>query len=212
MTTSPQSGTEHADGATEVADNTIALVIHDSPNPKWTPRLLDALRAHRAHATFMLVGTRINEHPELVGRMLAEGHDVGITGCRSGDVKQSPGWQRDLELSLAQQALASAACVHTRLFGRAYDMPADTLGALRRDGYLVVEPAADALSRDQRANPRRGHRPDHRDHPRGLARDVHARRACVDRGARDAGSLVPPALPLVVRDLPVDVETPQQLA
>ncbi|ONI72601.1 hypothetical protein ALI144C_41985 [Actinosynnema sp. ALI-1.44] len=146
VTTSPQSDTKNADGVTDVPDNTVALVIHDSPNPKWTPRLLDALRAHGAHATFMLVGTKVNEHPELVRRMLDEGHDVGVTGFRPGDVSRLPGWQRDLELSLAQQALASATGVHTRLFGRAYDVAPDTLATLRGDGYLVVEPTEDALS------------------------------------------------------------------
>ncbi|MCE7009478.1 glycosyltransferase [Kibdelosporangium philippinense] len=146
VTTSPAAPTEPADGTVDIADNTIALVIQDGPNPKWTPRILDALRKHNAHATFMLVGTRINEHPELVRRMLTEGHDVGITGLRPGDVAQLPGWQRDLELSFAQQALAAAAGVHTRLFGQLSEVSDEVLLSLRRDGYLVVEPTTDALS------------------------------------------------------------------
>ncbi|MBP2321588.1 cellulose synthase/poly-beta-1,6-N-acetylglucosamine synthase-like glycosyltransferase/peptidoglycan/xylan/chitin deacetylase (PgdA/CDA1 family) [Kibdelosporangium banguiense] len=123
---------------------TMALVIHDGPNPKWTPRILDALREYGAHATFMLVGKRVNEHPELVRRMLAEGHDVGITGLRPGDITQLPGWQRDLELSLAQQALADATGVHTRLFGQQSRIPDSTLTALGEDGYLVVNPTENA--------------------------------------------------------------------
>ncbi|MFC0115964.1 glycosyltransferase [Kibdelosporangium aridum] len=146
VTTSPAASTEPADGTVDIADNTIALVIQDGPNPKWTPRILDALRRHNAHATFMVVGTRINEHPELVRRMLDEGHDVGITGLRPGDVTQLAGWQRDLELSLAQQALAAAAGVHTRLFGQLSETSDEVLWTLRRDGYLVVEPTTDALS------------------------------------------------------------------
>ncbi len=127
-----------------VAGRTMALVIQDGPNPKWTPRILDALRKYGAHATFMLVGKRVNENPELVRRMLDEGHDVGITGLRPGDIAQLPGWQRDLELSLAQQALADAAGVHTRLFGQQGPLPDTTLLTLGLDGYLVVNPSENA--------------------------------------------------------------------
>nr|CEL16317.1 bi-functional transferase/deacetylase [Kibdelosporangium sp. MJ126-NF4]CTQ94241.1 bi-functional transferase/deacetylase [Kibdelosporangium sp. MJ126-NF4] len=146
VTASPQSETKPANGTTGVTDNTVALVIHGGPNPKWTPRILDALRDRHAHATFMLVGTRVNEHPELVRRMLDEGHDIGITGFRPGDVTRLPGWQRDLELSLAQQALASAAGVHTRLFGRESGQAESVLNTVRDDGYVAVEPTTDALS------------------------------------------------------------------
>jgi cellulose synthase/poly-beta-1,6-N-acetylglucosamine synthase-like glycosyltransferase/peptidoglycan/xylan/chitin deacetylase (PgdA/CDA1 family) len=130
--------------ARAVTGRTMALVIQDGPNPKWTPRILDALRMYGAHATFMLVGKRVNENPELVRRMLDEGHDVGVTGLRPGDITQLPEWQRDLELSLAQQALADAAGVHTRLFGQQGALPESTLTALGHDGYLVVNPDENA--------------------------------------------------------------------
>ncbi|CAM3872931.1 bifunctional polysaccharide deacetylase/glycosyltransferase family 2 protein [Kibdelosporangium persicum] len=146
VTTSPEAEPTRADGTVDVTDNTIALVIHDSPNPKWTARILDALRRHHAHATFMVAGTRVNDHPELVRRMLDEGHDIGITGLRPGDVTQLPGWQRDLELSLAQQSLAAAIGVHTRLFGVRPNASDEALRTLEHDGYLVVKPTSDALS------------------------------------------------------------------
>lgn len=42
-----------------------------------TPAILDALKKHNAPATFFVVGNYISTSPELVKRMVAEGHTVG---------------------------------------------------------------------------------------------------------------------------------------
>lgn len=60
----------------------IALTFDDGPNPTTTPRVLDALRAEGVQATFFVLGKRIKEHPDIVKRMLEEGHEVG---CHSYD-------------------------------------------------------------------------------------------------------------------------------
>ena len=53
------------------------LTFDDGPDPRWTPRVLDALAAHDAKATFFMVGERAERHPELVARVVAAGHEVG---------------------------------------------------------------------------------------------------------------------------------------
>jgi len=57
-------------------DRAIALTFDDGPDPRHTPAVLDALAAANARATFFLVGERAAQHPELVERILAEGHEV----------------------------------------------------------------------------------------------------------------------------------------
>lgn len=42
-----------------------------------TPAILDALKKHNAKAAFFLVGNYLNKSPDLVKRMVAEGHTVG---------------------------------------------------------------------------------------------------------------------------------------
>jgi chitooligosaccharide deacetylase len=54
----------------------VALTFDDGPDPAFTPLVLDHLAAAGATATFFVVGTRLREHPELVRRMVAEGHEV----------------------------------------------------------------------------------------------------------------------------------------
>jgi peptidoglycan/xylan/chitin deacetylase (PgdA/CDA1 family) len=53
------------------------LTFDDGPDPDYTPRLLDLLAQHGVHASFFLVGHRIEQHPELVERIVAEGHMLG---------------------------------------------------------------------------------------------------------------------------------------
>ena len=63
--------------AVRTPEKLIALTFDDGPDPEWTPRVLDALAAHGMRATFFLVGERAERHPELVERILAEGHEAG---------------------------------------------------------------------------------------------------------------------------------------
>ncbi len=53
------------------------LTFDDGPDPRHTPGLLDLLREHQVRATFFLVGAKVEGHPQLVQRVLAEGHRLG---------------------------------------------------------------------------------------------------------------------------------------
>jgi peptidoglycan/xylan/chitin deacetylase (PgdA/CDA1 family) len=57
--------------------SSVALTFDDGPHPEWTPRVLDALAAAGAHATFFVIGERAAQHPALIQRLAAEGHTVG---------------------------------------------------------------------------------------------------------------------------------------
>ncbi|MCX7514599.1 polysaccharide deacetylase family protein [Frateuria sp. STR12] len=59
------------------ADKALYLTFDDGPDHACTPVLLDLLRAHQASASFFLVGRQVERHPELVQRMVAEGHRLG---------------------------------------------------------------------------------------------------------------------------------------
>lgn len=53
-----------------------------------TPAILDALKKHNAPATFFVVGPYISSNPELVKRMVAEGHTVGNHTYHHPDMSQ----------------------------------------------------------------------------------------------------------------------------
>ncbi|ODU02449.1 MAG: polysaccharide deacetylase [Pseudonocardia sp. SCN 72-86] len=52
---------------------TIALTFDDGPDPTWTPKVLDVLARNGAVATFCMVGTQIERHPELVAQVTGAG-------------------------------------------------------------------------------------------------------------------------------------------
>jgi peptidoglycan/xylan/chitin deacetylase (PgdA/CDA1 family) len=54
----------------------MALTFDDGPGDTLTGPLLDVLREARVRATFFVVGSRAQEHPELVRRQARDGHEV----------------------------------------------------------------------------------------------------------------------------------------
>ncbi|HVJ90099.1 MAG TPA: polysaccharide deacetylase family protein [Labilithrix sp.] len=57
--------------------NAVAFTFDDGPDPATTPRVLELLAAHDARATFFVVGSRAAAHPDIVRRIVEEGHEVG---------------------------------------------------------------------------------------------------------------------------------------
>ena len=55
----------------------IAMTFDDGPSAKLTPQLLDILKARNMHVTFFVLGEMVKQHPEIVKRAIAEGHEVG---------------------------------------------------------------------------------------------------------------------------------------
>lgn len=56
----------------------ISLTFDDGPDPHYTPQLLDLLARYHAKATFFVVGSHAEGQTELLQRMKAEGHIIGI--------------------------------------------------------------------------------------------------------------------------------------
>ena len=55
----------------------VALTFDDGPHPKYTDEILDILSEYGVKATFFVIGTNVDEHPEILQRELAEGHEIG---------------------------------------------------------------------------------------------------------------------------------------
>lgn len=55
----------------------LALTFDDGPHPVHTVRLLEILRATQVCATFFVVGKSVEQHPDLVRRIVDEGHELG---------------------------------------------------------------------------------------------------------------------------------------
>jgi peptidoglycan/xylan/chitin deacetylase (PgdA/CDA1 family) len=52
----------------------VNITIDDGPDPTWTPQVLQVLRDNGVKATFCMVGTQAQTHPDLVKAVVAAGH------------------------------------------------------------------------------------------------------------------------------------------
>ena len=92
----------------------VAMTFDDGPHPQNTPRLLDMLRTRNIKATFYVIGSNVDRHPQIVRRIVAEGHEIGnhtythrkLTSLGSSEVRR--------EMSRTQDAIVRAAGVKPR--------------------------------------------------------------------------------------------------
>ena len=54
----------------------VALTFDDAPNAQTTPQVLDVLKQYNVKAMFCLIGQEAERNPELVRRIIDEGHIV----------------------------------------------------------------------------------------------------------------------------------------
>lgn len=59
-------------------DKTILLTFDDGPDPRYTERLLNILAHNNVRVIFFLVAEKAKKNPELVRRILTDGHLVGF--------------------------------------------------------------------------------------------------------------------------------------
>ena len=131
---------------------TVALTFDDGPDPRWTPRILDILRAYGAHATFFVVGSAAVAHPGLLARMRAEGHELGNhTYNHPAGLEFAPDWRFALELSATQRVTEAATGRSTTIFRYPYmtslaepqDTDQEVIDRPARLGYRLVGQAFD---------------------------------------------------------------------
>lgn len=60
-----------------IDENWVAITFDDGPNIEYTPRILELLNKYDAKATFFCIGQQIEKYPEVLKRILADGHSVG---------------------------------------------------------------------------------------------------------------------------------------
>jgi len=58
-------------------DHEVVLTFDDGPIPPYTNRILDTLAAHCVKATYFLVGSMAQAHPDTVRRIFNDGHTIG---------------------------------------------------------------------------------------------------------------------------------------
>ena len=124
----------------------IALTFDDGPDPEWTPAILDILKRENVPATFFVIGKNGQAHPDLLRRIVNEGHELGNHTFTHPNLGEIPGRLTDLELNATQRLIESVTGRSTVLFRPPYfgdaeaDTPQEVEPAIRAEklGYIMV--------------------------------------------------------------------------
>ncbi|WP_217238646.1 glycosyltransferase [Streptomyces sp. AC555_RSS877] len=136
----------------KVPDHHMVLTFDDGPDPIWTPKVLDVLEKHDAHAVFFVTGTMASRYPDLVRRIVAEGHEVGLHTFNHPDLSLQSKKRIDWELSQNQLAITGAAGIRTSLFRPPYSSYAASMDNktwpvtqyIGTRGYITVVTSVDS--------------------------------------------------------------------
>jgi spore germination protein YaaH/peptidoglycan/xylan/chitin deacetylase (PgdA/CDA1 family)/GT2 family glycosyltransferase len=124
----------------------VALTFDDGPDRRWTPKILDILKARHAPATFFVIGQNMQTLPDLVEREVREGHMVGGHTWTHPNIGETGPAETALELNATQRLFETLTGKSQRLFRPPYfgdaepSTPSEVapLLAAQKLGYLIV--------------------------------------------------------------------------
>lgn len=124
----------------------VALTFDDGPDPEWTPQILDILKQKHVHATFFVIGGNAEANPDLIQRILAEGHELGNHTYTHPNLADTPSQAVPIELNATQRLIQALTGRSLVLFRPPYlgdAEPDDTseivpVEIAQRLGYITV--------------------------------------------------------------------------
>lgn len=116
----------------------LALTFDDGPADS-TAELLDVLASRNVKATFFLVGENVAEHPDLVRREHAAGHEIADHSYTHADLGRASKKTIVSELTRTQDAIRNASGVTSNLLRPPYGSTSERLARItRRMGMAQV--------------------------------------------------------------------------
>lgn len=100
---------------------TLTLTFDDGPDPETTRQLLDVLGTEHVPAAFFMQGKFVAENPDLVRRMVAEGHAVGGHTVNHPRLETLPRWRQQYEIVTTERTIRAVAGVSTDIWRMPYD-------------------------------------------------------------------------------------------
>lgn len=126
--------------------NKIALTFDDGPSEVSSDQVLDILKTNGIKATFFLLGQNVTKYPQVVKRIVDEGHVVaGHSWSHPRMDKLFPEGIAK-EITSTEQAIFQVTGCNIALFRPPYgSVNRETLDALKQSGYTVVNWSVDSL-------------------------------------------------------------------
>ncbi len=124
----------------------VALSFDDGPDPTWTPKILDILKAKNVTGTFFMIGEQAQNNIGIVQRVYREGHEIGNHTFTHPDISEVSNASLDLELNLTERLFAAELGVQPLYFRPPYsiDQEPDTndqaapAHRIQELGYVII--------------------------------------------------------------------------
>lgn len=99
----------------------VAFTFDDGPSVKYTTRILDILKENGARGTFFVTGANAERNPELIRRMIREGHQIGNHTWSHYFLFTKGGSVREDEIMKTHALIKDIAAVEMKYFRAPYE-------------------------------------------------------------------------------------------
>ncbi|MGI6227035.1 MAG: polysaccharide deacetylase family protein [Peptococcales bacterium] len=124
----------------------VALSFDDGPDNDYTVKILDILKKHKVKATFFLIGKRCEMYPEIVERMVKEGHIIGNHTWSHPNIIKLSNAKALKELKDTEKILKKQAGYIPKLFRSPYgSLDREKVELFRDEGYKIISWNVDSL-------------------------------------------------------------------
>ncbi|HKV26203.1 MAG TPA: glycosyltransferase [Candidatus Acidoferrum sp.] len=124
----------------------LVISFDDGPDPRWTPKILDILKAKHAPAVFFVVGEEANQYPDILKREYADGNEIGNHTFTHPQFDIISKTELKWQLNLTQRLIESTVGVKSILFRPPYGIDhqpeyaeeVSQLPLAQDMGYLII--------------------------------------------------------------------------
>lgn len=124
----------------------VALTFDDGPDTVYTPQIMDILKQYKIKATFFLIGNRAQLFPDVVKRMVKEGHIVGNHTMNHANIAKLNKQKTYREIKQGEDALYKLTGYRTFLFRSPYgSLSAEQVKEIGGYNYKIIAWNVDSL-------------------------------------------------------------------
>ncbi|MFZ5944560.1 MAG: polysaccharide deacetylase family protein [Bacillota bacterium] len=124
----------------------VALSFDDGPDNNYTVKMLDILKKHNVPATFFVIGKRCELYPEVIDRMVKEGHLIGNHTWSHPNIVKLSNSKVIEEVTATDKVIKSRAGYSPLLFRSPYgSIDRQKVELLRDRGYKITAWNVDSL-------------------------------------------------------------------
>jgi len=123
----------------ENSERKIALTFDDGPHPTYTAEILDILEEYGIKATFFVIGSNCEAHPEVLRRAIRDGHEIGNHTYSHPHLTKIKEEKLTREVEKTESVLFELGAYRTRLFRPPEGVYSETVSkTVAAFGYIPI--------------------------------------------------------------------------